>query len=162
MPLERLLRSIHPAWSGGIATIGLLGCGGNLADPVPPPPPPPSTGIVSYAAITGDWTGQVTELRTPNKYTILVRLSQEARKGESAAQITYAVTEAGFASDCHGVLAAGEAAAGVYAFSERISTGPCVQDGTVILTHDGAAGTLNYEWFNRSGVQCCEAVMKRP
>jgi hypothetical protein len=147
------------AWFAGI---NLLGCGGGIADTEPPPPPPPPSDIVSYAAIAGDWQGTVTELRTPNKYTIQVRLPQQGAKGSRVGEIRYLVTEAGFGSDCVGTLATVDRSGEVYRFGENIASGPCVQGGTVVLTYAQAEATLKYEWFNSGGVQCCEAVMRRP
>jgi hypothetical protein len=135
---------------------GLVGCGGSTS-PVDPPPPPPSSPPLDFAPVAGDWVGTVSELRQPLVYPVNITLLSEASAGSRVGTVYYAG-----GLDCGGTLTARAVNDNSYEVGETITYGSgCVNNAIIQLTHDAAAGTLDYRWYSPLGPLSATAVLTR-
>lgn len=128
------------------AAVALAGCGGGEAGPTGADLP----GSLSYAPISGVWTGQISDPDAPDLGSFSVRLSlgdEAAPPGDSVGAVSY-----GEPVNCAGKLLALDVEGDVYEVTQITTEDPdnmCLEDSLQLrLTHDPAASTLFYESFD--------------
>lgn len=119
----------------------------------------PSGGqVLSFAAIAGEWVGTLDEHVPPadpvvyqGQLTLSSQAAQNTKIGESE-----------YSHGCGGDLVALDVQQNVYTVQEFVTHGQDVcGNGSIRLTRDEAAGTLEYEWFQGENV-FVTGTLRRP
>ncbi len=155
MDIVASIRRLYPGRVVALFVLAIFGsaaCSSTTAPgtaDTPPPPPPEPAPVLDFSAIAGDWAGEGTGIRQPSVYQIEMTLEEEAASGAQMGTITYKGTLNELIIDCGGRLIAREASGSAYELRENITNGVnCIDGGTIRLTHDAPAATLDYEWFS--------------